>query len=52
MPVNNPRGYMASHGLALSSCESVRRQKLTRISQRYSRRSVHDSDCSLVHRIF
>jgi hypothetical protein len=40
---------MASHGLAPSSCESVRRLKLTRISQLYSRRSVHNSDCSLVH---
>jgi hypothetical protein len=45
-------GDDTSHPMAWpapSSCESVRRLKLTRISQLYSRRSVHNSDCLLVH---
>jgi len=45
------RRPMASRGLAPSSCESVSWLKLTRISQLYSRQSIHDSDCLLLHRI-
>src|ERR1700741_1748282 len=39
------------HGLAPSFCESVSRLELTPISQVYSRRSIHDSECSPVRRL-
>jgi hypothetical protein len=39
------------HGLVPSCCESVSRLRLTPISQVYSRQSIHDSDCSPVHRL-